>query len=146
MLLTGTTSCVHQFPEEDDTGIVVLTVLQEREWLPDTVVNLTRADDSGLEIRYDFRVYPKGNRSDIIKEFTIFKEDLTRQDYTTTLELMPGDYDLYCWSDYATPGGESLYYDDSNFGGITYLKPYVGNTDLRDAFRGMTSFTISTDG
>ena len=146
LLLTGTTSCVHQFPEEDDTGTVVLTVLQERDWLPDSVVNLTRAEDSGLEIRYDFRVYPKGNRTDIIKEFTIFKEDLTRQDYTTTLELMPGDYDLYCWSDYARSDGKSLYYDDSNFGGITYLTPYVGDTDLKDAFRGMTSFTITSAG
>lgn len=142
----ATSSCVHQFPDEDKTGTVNLTVLQEREWLPDTVVNLTRAESGDVVIRYDFKVYPKGSTSYCIKEFTILKDDLTRQDYVTSLELMPGEYDLYCWSDYANPDGTPIYYDDSDFAAITYIKPYEGDSDLRDVFRGMTSFTITPAG
>lgn len=143
----GTASCVHQFPEEDNVGTVVLTVLQDTEWLPDSVVTLTRAGDQDINIRYDFKVYPKGNTSDLIKEFTVIKDDLTRQDYTTELELMPGEYDLWCWSDYCDAStGDPLYYDDSRFADITYIKPYEGDTDLRDAFRGMTSFRIDNAG
>lgn len=142
-----TASCVHQFPEEDESGEVVLTVVQDTDWLPDFVMTLTRAGGGDVNIRYDFRVYPKGNTTDLIKEFTIVKDDLTRQNYTTTLELRPGDYDLWCWSDYCdAKTGEALYYDDTTFSAITYSKPYEGDTDLRDAFRGMTSFTVEADG
>lgn len=38
--------------------------------------------------------------------------------------------------------GKSLYYDAADFAKITYLKPYVGDTDNKDAFRGMCSFSI----
>ena len=142
----ASSSCVHQFPEEDEIGTVHLTVLQDREWLPDTVVTLTRADNQDVRIRYDFKVYPKGNTTYCIKEFSLLKDDLTRQDYTTSLELMPGEYDLYCWSDYAYDDGKPIYYDDENFANITYIKPYEGDSDLRDAFRGMTSFSITESG
>ena len=142
----ASSSCVHQFPEEDEIGTVHLTVLQDREWLPDTTVYLTRAENQDVVIRYDFKVFPKGNNTYPVKEFTIIKDDLTRQDYTTDLELMPGEYDLYCWSDYAYPDGDPIYYDDDNFAAITYIKPYEGDSDLRDAFRGMTSFTITENG
>lgn len=144
--LLGASSCVHQFPEEDETGTVYLTVLQETDWLPDTAIYLTRAGESDIVIRYDFKVYPKGNTTYSVKDFTILKDDLTREDYTTTLELMPGEYDLYCWSDYAYADGKPIYYDDNNFASITYIKPYEGDSDLRDVFRGMTSFTVSSNG
>lgn len=146
-LALGMVSCVHQFPEEDESGEVVLTVLQDTEWLPDSIMTLTRGEEQAINIRYDFRVYPKGNTNDLIKEFTIVKDDLARQDFTTTLELRPGEYDLWCWSDYCDANtGAPLYYDDSSFSAITYSKPYEGDTDLRDAFRGMTSFTVDADG
>ena len=144
----GLGSCVHQFPEQEDNEFeVVLSVVQELDWLPDFVMDITRADAAGYNIRYDFRVYPKGNTTYPVKEFTIYKEDLTRQDYVTTLKLMPGDYDLWCWSDYAyAASGEAVYYDDADFSGITYIKPYEGDTDMRDAFRGKTSFTVEDPG
>lgn len=140
-------SCVHQFPEEDDMAPVYLHVVQDTEWLPDSVITLTRAGELDVVIRYDFRVYPKGNTSNCIKEFSIFKDDLTRSDYYTTLELMPGEYDIWCWSDFAyAKNEEPIYYDDNNFANITYIKPYEGDSDLRDAFRGMTSFSITPAG
>lgn len=140
-------SCVHQFPEEDETANVYLTVISDTEWLPDSVVTLSRAAQAPVEIRYDFRVYPKGNTTNCLKSFTEYKADLTRATFTTTLEMMPGDYDLYCWSDYAyASDGKAVYYDDERFSAITYIKPYEGDSDLRDAFRGVTSFTVDEAG
>lgn len=140
-------SCVHQFPEQDETADVVLTVKHVLNWLPDYEMTLTRATDPEVKIRYDFKVYPKDNYTAQITEFTIFKDDLNRQDFTTTLELMPGEYDLYAWSDYCDAAtGEPIYYSDDNFADITYIKPYEGDTNLRDAFRGKTSFRVEESG
>lgn len=141
-------SCVHQFPEQDkNEGDVVLHVNHILEWLPDYEMNLSRAEEDGYNIRYDFKVYPKGNTKDLIKEFTIIKEDLRRPDFTTTLALMPGDYDIYVWSDYCYAKDDNpVFYDDSNFSAITYKEPYRGDTDLRDCFRGMTGVTVKDPG
>ena len=147
LFLAGGSSCVHQFPMEDETANVVLNVVQDTEWLPDFEMTLSRAEAPDVNIRYDFRVYPKGNSSDCIRSFTLFRDDLKRGDFSTSLVLAPGDYDIWCWSDYAyVSDGSAVYYDDSNFAAITYRKPYEGDTDLRDAFRGKTSFTISEPG
>lgn len=143
----GVSSCVHQFPEDLEKGPVVLNVVHDLEWLPDYEMTLTRADGEEYEIRYDFRIYPKGNTSMPVKSFSIYKKDLSRPDFSTSLELPAGDYDIYAWSDYCyTKDEEPLFYDDTNFAAITYIKPYEGDTDLRDAFRGMTSFTVDAPG
>lgn len=142
------TSCVHQFPEQErDDYNVILEVKHILDWLPDYEMILSRASEGDLNVRYDFRIYPKGNTSDLIKEFTIYKADLTRPDFTTSVYLFPGDYDIYAWSDYAyAADGEAVYYDDSNFSHITYIKPYEGDTDFRDAFRGMTTVRVEDPG
>lgn len=141
------TSCVHQFPEEDNSGRIHLTVISLTEWLPEYDVTLSRAEDSELQLRYDFRIFPKGNTSDCIGEYTLYTSDFTRQAFTTDIDLLPGEYDIYCWSDYAySSNGEAVYYDDKDFATITYTRPYRGDTDLRDAFRGMTSVTVKAPG
>ena len=141
-------SCVHQFPEQEDLEYnVVLEVNHILEWLPEYEMTLSRAEMGEYDIRYDFKVYPKGNTSDCVKSFTIYKADLSRPDFTTTLYLYPGEYDIYAWSDYAyAADGSPVYYDDDNFANITYIKPYEGDTDFRDAFRGMTSLTVEDPG
>ena len=140
-------SCVNQFPIEEETGKVYLTVMRDAEWLPDAVINLSREGAANVELRYDFRVYPKGNTKDCLKQFTIYKTDLTGESFQTSFEMHPGDYDIYCWSDFAyATDGQPVYYDDSNFSAITYIKPYEGDSDYRDAFRGVTTFTVNRSG
>ena len=141
-------SCVHQFPEFEEANTVVFNVVQQTEWLPDYIMDISRADGSAdINIRYDFKIYPKGNTTDCVKAFSIYKDDLTRQDYTTSVVMLPGEYDVWCWSDYCYASDDSpIYYDDTNFASITYIKPYEGDTDLRDAFRGMTSFKVVAPG
>lgn len=142
-----TSSCVNQFPIEEETDTVYLTVVRDAEWLPDAVINLTKAGIIDIELRYDFRIYPKGNTKNCLKEFTIYKSDLTGESFQTSFEMHTGDYDIYCWSDFAySLNGLPVYYDDSNFSAITYIKPYEGDSDFRDAFRGVTSFSIKDSG
>lgn len=145
-LTLGSTSCVHQFPNVDELDHnVYIHVLQETEWLePDYQMTLTRSGETdNLNIRYDFRVYHAGKTSMPVREFSVFSSDLRRPDFYTSLALNPGDYDLYVWSDYAeTSTGDPIFYDDSDFSHISYIKPYTGDTDLRDTFRGMTSFSV----
>lgn len=142
--MAGLSSCVHQWPDMDAIEHnVVINVYQDTDWLPDFMYEYTRAGAQDMEIRYDFRIYHKGNTEKAVREFTIFSADMSRPDFSTTLYLTPGDYDLYMWSDFCDPSGDkALYYDDSNFSAITIKTPYQGNTDLGDAFRGMTSFTV----
>lgn len=140
-------SCVNQFPIEEETCMVYLTVDRDAEWLPDSVINLTRTGVIDIEQRYDFRIYPKGNTKDCLKEFTIYKRDLTGESFQVSFEMYPGDFDIYCWSDFAySSNGLPVYYDDTNFNAITYIKPYEGDSDFRDAFRGVTSFSIENSG
>ena len=146
MLTLCSTSCVHQFPDMDELDHnVYIHVLQETEWLePDYEMTLSRSGGTDdLEIRYDFRVYHAGKTSGPVREFSVYSNDMRRQDFYTSLALNPGDYDLYVWSDYAeTSTGDPLFYDDADFSHISYIKPYMGDTDLRDTFRGMTSFSV----
>lgn len=148
LLAIFTGSCVHQFPEqESDEFNVILDVRHILDWLPDYEMNISRAEQSDYNIRYDFRVYPHGNVTDCVKEFSVFKADLDRPDFTVTLFLHPGEYDIYGWSDYCyASDGSPVYYDDASFASITYIKPYEGDTDLRDVFRGMTTVTVDDPG
>lgn len=136
------TSCVNEWPHpEDRTYDVKLLVRSHTDWLPNYEMTYGRAD--GYEVLYQFRIYPAGNISSPIKEFNIYSRDLQRSDFTVDLSLNPGSYDVYVWSDICnSANNKSLFYDSSDFAAITYLKPYEGDSDYKDAFRGKKSFTI----
>lgn len=147
LVAMGAASCVHQFPEPIENGIVMLEVKHDLQWLPDYEMTISRADEAGYVIRYDFRIYPHGNTTNLVKAVTIYKDNLMRPDFTTEINLVPGEYDIYAWSDYAYASTEdAVYYDDADFADITYIKPYEGDTDLRDAFRGVTTVTVDDPG
>lgn len=136
------TSCVNEWPHpESRLYDVTLLVHCDTEWLPDYSMTYTRVD--GMEIGYQFQLYKSGTTTDPVWENTIYSNDFTRKDFTLDLALYPGEYDLYVWSDVCDAStGKSLYYDTRDFATITYLEPYEGDTDLKDAFRGMHSFKI----
>lgn len=138
-----TSSCVNEWPHPEDlTYDVHLLVHCETDWLPEYDMTYTR-DNSDLDIIYQFKIYPKGNNTTPVQEFSIYKDDFTRADFTVDVTLNPGSYDVYVWSDVCNANtGKSLYYDSSDFSAITYLRPYQANSNNKDAFRGMTSFTI----
>lgn len=77
-----------------------------------------------------------------------YQASVTREvspgDYDCTLELdLPqGDHTIAVWADFVAERNRSLYYDPYNFEEITLCEPHVGNTDMRDAFRGMEDCTV----
>ena len=145
-------SCVHEFPEKGEARKLVLHISHDTDWTYHDMT-ITRGDIPAPAIdgfnpgaRYHIRVYPKGSQDVLIQETQFVSDDLTRGDFTMTLQVPPGSYDLYVWSDYADLGTKNSYFFNSgNFGAIVYSEPYNGNNELRDAFRGAVSFDIDSN-
>lgn len=134
-------SCVNEWPHPEYKNFTLYVHLVGMEWLPSYEMDYTRADD--IEIEYLFRIYPHGNTTQLVKEIKMYSHDLERSDFSFALQLPPGTYDIYAWSDVADVlTGESLYYNTGDFARISYTTPYVGDTNNKDAFRGMKTITI----
>lgn len=149
LMMTATTSCVHEFPEIPDTRTVVLTVSHDMNWsYYDQVVSRDAGDAPDYVVRYHFNITDPDDPSRVIRTETQYSRDLTRADFVTTLDVPVGTYSVWVWSDLADAGtGKSCNYDSSDMSQIVYTQPYSGNDDRRDAFRGMTTVTVepSTD-
>lgn len=134
-------SCINETPHPERCLYKVnLLVHTDTSWLPDYEITPTKAED--LQIRYQFRVYRAGTDSDPVLGVTMYSTDFTRADFYTDLTLHEGNYDIYAWSDVCDSSGEPLFYDSTDFAGITYNMPYQGDSDNKDAFRGVTSVGI----
>ncbi len=144
-LLTLATSCVHEFPENDyPKRDITLTIKHLQEWT-ETEMVITRQEAEATICRYHIKAYPAGHDDIHVAEFVFFHSDLDRNDFTVNIQLSEGDYDLYCWSDYAGAEAQlSYFFDSSEFHNIIYAEPYNGNNELRDAFRGQVSFTVES--
>lgn len=140
----GFSSCVHEWPEADSTPRrLVLNVNHRLDWNPTYDLTVTRSDYSQYKARYHFKICQAGSNSKVLYESEHLRDDLTRADFSLPIELPPGDYELWTWSDWADYDNEkSVHFDSSDFTSICYSEPYKGNNDIRDALRGMTSFTI----
>lgn len=138
------TSCVNEWPKTQNLQYgITLNVHCDTDWLPDYEMNYTRLDYSDIQVKYIFQVFEKGKTDNPIREFTYFSYDLNRPDFQLHLDLYPGDYDVYAWSDIADGAtGTSIFYETENFARISYTLPYIGDTNYKDAFRGQTNFTI----
>lgn len=146
LFLTG---CVHEFPEAGQPRNVVLNISHNVGWTYHEMT-ITRGDRPAYVpespsscARYHLKVFPQGDRTIVLAETEFFVSDLTRADFSRSINLPPGDYDLFIWSDYADLNSQKSYFFDSDdFGQIRYSEPYNGNNELRDAFRGEVSFTV----
>lgn len=141
-LMLSLASCVNEWPEpEYRLYDVTLRVHSDTEWLPDFEMTYSRAE--ALELEYIFKIYKAGTTTNPVKEFVIYSTDFKRSDFNVDVSLYPGDYDVYVWSDYCNADNDrSLFYETSDFAKITYLTPYEGDSNNKDAFRGMKNFTI----
>lgn len=136
------TSCVNEWPHPENLQYgVTLTVHSDTDWQQEYQMDRTRAE--AYELEYKFQIFKDNDFSSPYSEFTRYSTDLSRSDFNIDLQLYPGEYTVYVWSDFVNPSTQkSLFYDIEDFTAITYTKPYVGNTDFKDAFRGSLSFTI----
>ena len=142
-LAVSAASCVHEFPEVPETRKVELTVTHKKEWTEyDHVISRGISPENTI-IRYHFLVTQPDDHDTKVSEKIIYSDDLTRPDFTTTLDIPTGSYDIWAWSDHAHPDSrESVHHDTGDFANITYTQPYNGNDDRRDAFRGTTPVTV----
>ena len=117
-------------------------------------VNYTRGEDisrvspADCDIRYIVSVYrageTRGTRS-ASRRYVFTKPYSENPNYTATIALDEGDWEIYAWADYVDAGSSSdKYYNTSDFGNIFYSDKnnYGGSNDSNDAFRGSTSVTV----
>lgn len=148
LMTVANTACVHQDPVEpmpeppaSETPRMTLTVSHDLDWTWHEMT-VTRASSDVLA-RYHLLVYKAGETANAVMNEEFTSSDLSRDDFSTTIELPEGAYDLYAWSDYADGDSEkSLFFDTSDFSSIPYTGNYKGNDNYRDAFRGMLSFSL----
>lgn len=135
-------SCVHEWPDNSQARRnVVLNVTHTQHWT-DREMLVSRA--AANTVRYHFRIFPAGTTEVPVADTEFTRDDLGRSDFATSLSLPPGAYDLYAWSDIADAStGRSLFFDSGDFSRIGYSEPYNGNNELRDAFRGVSTFTVA---
>ena len=153
ILLSGCN--VHEWPELEYGEVSFVLKLDFDTALPlYRTVYYTRGEDisrvspADCDIRYIVSVYRAGETRSTRSEsrhyvFTKpYSEDL---DYTVTIALDEGDWEIYAWADYVDAGSSSdKYYNTSNLGNIVYSDKnnYGGNNDCNDAFRGSASVTV----
>lgn len=137
-------SCVHEWPEtKGNQREVRIDVSHTLHWDQfDITVSRTPMPETSVA-RYHFKIYESDHTDIPVSDIELTRNDLTRNDFTTSVYLPEGDYTLYAWSDIAdATTSKSHFFDSSDFSAITYSEPYNGNNDLRDAFRGVTSFHV----
>lgn len=140
------TSCIYEGANTNGCDYPVrLNVHSDTDWLPDLDINATRAD--GYEVGYTFQVFNRGDLSTPVKELTIFSDNLSYLDFSIDIDLKPGNYDVYAWAQICNSSGNiPLFYDSSNFSRIVETDPNIGDSEYKNALRGMTSFTVENSG
>lgn len=143
--------CVHETPESGAPRKVTLHFHHDAGWSY-TDMTISRGEVTppaplieGTHSRYHLFFFLSGNTGFPILEKEIFREDLSRADFSEEVTLPPGNYEVYLWSDYADSNLQvSHFFDSADFSNIVYSEPYNGNNELRDAFRAYAVFTIRT--
>jgi hypothetical protein len=136
-------ACTGRFSYEEDPSKVSSTLYID---FGETVID----DDLILEgghLRTIVRAYPivKGKRSaSPVAEFSAENDLSDGYDQEVEIQLVPGEYELWAWSDYSD--GVSVFYDASDFSKISLIGDHIGSTYLRDAHCGSTSIEIVHEG
>ena len=154
-------SCdVHEWPDMPDKTRFVLRLDYSTEM---TLWKFTYEDgrltDNGLgdtydsrldsgRIRHIIRAYPLSDRNrparDYYSESIFITEISGSYDCDLALDLPAGDYRIMVWSDFIHDVGDAYFYNPSNFSEITLRGVYTGDTDYRDAFRGVGEALLTT--
>ena len=157
LLFAALTGCnVHEWPEEEVVVPLYLSLefniamgeydhyftrAVSRTEKSDRVVNRTLGE---YDMRYTINAYPIEENGTVsqkpVKQYVFTRPVMTVYDYTTEMIDLPvGRFQLMVWADFVEPNKiTDMHYHPANFAGIYLNKTYVGNTDYRDAFRGIT--------
>lgn len=150
-------SCdVHDFPDDQANVRVPIrlkfnTLMTQSEYVNNTMTegSGSRAPSESARMRYVIRFYNRAAdvRAMISSEYKEFVFERTvdgNYDNDFLIDIPPGDYSVMAWADFEeSTDNQGYFYDASDFSNITLLKPHIGNTDRRDAFRGEESATVA---
>lgn len=137
-------SCVHEWPEPPSTRPVTIMISHETQWETYEFLvsrGLTRGEDSDIRTRYIYEIYPAGTKAVPVAS-GVFYRNMSLEDFEVSLDVPVGEFDIWFWNDYAGVDGASLFYNASDFGCISYISPYRGADELKDAFRGVVTVNV----
>ena len=148
--------CVHEFPEQETLSQAhhVRLHLDFQADLPQYQVvkyARTRATDS-YDTRYQLRIYRTDETgtyaTDEFSTVLDTKDETDNPNHHLDLQLEEGNYYLYAWADYVDENSQDdKFYDTGDFEEIVLQGDrHTGNTDFRDAFRGIDYLTVTAEG
>jgi hypothetical protein len=149
---------VHEFPEESTEKIPFLLHLDFNTEMP-IYKEIFYARNGDVETRgeaerHNLRYIIKAYRTDNTRAgsrvadatFVFTKADFTDLNYTATIQLPEGTYDIRVWADYVDDGSvDDKYYDTRDFSEIIIADRmhHSGSNDYREAYRGIASVTVT---
>lgn len=146
-------SCdVHEWPDSAELVAVDLRVdfsTLMYEWEDGEVTDsIDVVQKKGL-MRYNIKVYSgfaASRASAVLVKNVEFTRDLSEgYGCSYTLELPGGNYTVMVWADLIGDWEDSKpYYNAEDFTAIVLAGVHAGNTDYRDAFRGVSEITLET--
>lgn len=157
MLVCMTACSVHEFPSVPTHTDAVLHLRFDTD-MPQTDCYVSRGAESRIDyspvrtegkMRCIVRLYPKdvngnANTSVMYKEYTVTRDISQGYDFDMNIDAPVGLYTVMVWADLSdSADGTSPFYTVSDFSEITLTEPYMGSTDYRDAFRGVTTANIT---
>ena len=151
------TGCdVHEFPSTEGESVpFALHLTFETEMPLYKEINVMRGASEAAavprhDIRYIVKVYRTDNRREENRRedttYVFTHGDTERLDYTAHMELPEGNYTFRVWADYTDTGREEdKYYRTDDFSEIILSdrENHPGSNDYRDAFRGVTTATVT---
>lgn len=137
------TSCVHEFPEISQSVKVNITIHHELDWTEYhyLIDSKTRSGENEHTPRYNLYVYQKGKTDAPAYRFSFYHDDSSLGDFTTTISLPPGSWDIHAWQDHE-PADGAPYYIVDDLAAVTYSKPYTGDLEQREAFEGKVTVEV----
>ena len=150
----GCDATIHEYPDNTVHTVVVPITLDldfntEMPLYKTQEHTRTRAEmGSDFDLRYIVNIYKASQwrqiGGEVIKQFVFLKDDIEEWNFSTTIELNDGEYDIVAWADYVDAGTtKDKYYDTSDFSIIKIIGDIKGNTDFRDAFVGRKNITLT---
>ena len=115
--------------------------------LPDFVMQNSRATGTEVGLRTIIEAYKSGTEERVLRKETFVTKVNEEGLYTAKITLLPGDYDLRLWGDYAADANTDNHYITTNLK-MVKVQPkekYTANTDTRDAFSQTASVTVAAE-
>lgn len=155
---------VHELPSASPTAPLCLNLRFSTDMtMTEHPIDASRTDvqpsaalTSG-KMRYIIRLYDQNAKSkskskskasdaDIVGEYIFTRNIADGYDAQFLIDVAPGTYSVMVWADISDEAGKApRFYNADLFSAIAILPDHEGSTDYRDAFRGSTDITVTTD-